>query len=127
MKKFAVSIANTARFRQEASSAKMRSLSTLRPLEEKTSGARSSRERRGKVKKEEYRKRVKKLTDEWLKRKSPPARAIAEIQRYCENTNCRQCFFAYRYPDDERYQACLLQHVTPGNWKFVMAFVEEKE
>ena len=44
------------------------------------------------MKKEEYKKRLKKLTDEWLKRKSPPARAIAEIQRYCESTNCRQCF-----------------------------------
>ena len=48
----------------------------------------------------------------------PPMKALEQIKRYCEKTQCRRCVFGERdeteYEND--YVGCILQQSTPCDW-----------
>lgn len=46
----------------------------------------------------------------------PPMKALEQIKRYCEKTQCRRCVFG----DDstyEHYVTCLLVETVPSEWE----------
>lgn len=49
----------------------------------------------------------------------PPMKALEQIKRYCEKTQCRRCIFGERDNtpyDDLDYVGCKLQQVPPCDW-----------
>lgn len=50
----------------------------------------------------------------------PPMKALEQIKRYCEKTQCRRCVFGERDNtpyDDLDYVGCKLQQLPPCDWK----------
>lgn len=50
----------------------------------------------------------------------PPTKAIEQIRRYCEKTQCRRCYYGYEERtgklDEISYVACKLQMQNPCDW-----------
>lgn len=49
----------------------------------------------------------------------PPMKALEQIKRYCEKTQCRRCVFGDKseISDDLDYVGCKLQQNCPCEWK----------
>lgn len=47
----------------------------------------------------------------------PPIKALESIQNYCKKTQCRRCYFGYRYKDPVDYVGCMLQDNNPCDWQ----------
>ena len=45
----------------------------------------------------------------------PPMKAIEQIKRYCEKTQCRRCVYGLRGSND--YVGCKLMDIPPCDWK----------
>ena len=48
----------------------------------------------------------------------PPLKALEQIKKYCEKTQCRRCVYGetYNNMDDLDFVGCSLQAVTPCDW-----------
>jgi hypothetical protein len=55
----------------------------------------------------------------------PPIKALEQIKKYCEKTQCRRCVFGERddtLRDDLDFVGCKLQQDVPCNWE-----IEERD
>ena len=48
--------------------------------------------------------------------KKPPIKALDDLKRYCESTQCRQCCFGVRHINYTEFVGCALQESTPCDW-----------
>lgn len=55
----------------------------------------------------------------------PPLKALEQIKRYCEKTQCRRCAFGYEGTVRENYVECTLVETAPCDWD--TAESEDKE
>lgn len=47
----------------------------------------------------------------------PPLKALEQIKRYCEKTQCRRCVFGYEGSVREGYVECTLLDTAPCDWE----------
>ena len=49
----------------------------------------------------------------------PPMKALEQIKRYCEKTQCRRCAFGEVevFCDDSNFVGCKLQQDVPCDWE----------
>lgn len=47
----------------------------------------------------------------------PPLKALEQIKRYCEKTQCRRCAFGYEGTGRENFVECTLVETAPCDWE----------
>ena len=47
----------------------------------------------------------------------PPIKALEQIKRYCERTQCRRCAFGYEGTVRENFVVCTLVETAPCDWE----------
>lgn len=47
----------------------------------------------------------------------PPLKALEQIKRYCEKTQCRRCTFGYEGSYRENFVECTLVETAPCDWE----------
>ena len=47
----------------------------------------------------------------------PPLKALEQIKRYCEKTQCRRCAFGYEGTVRDNYVECTLVETAPCDWE----------
>lgn len=47
----------------------------------------------------------------------PPLKALEQIKKYCEKTQCRRCAFGYEDTVRENFVECTLVETAPCDWE----------